>query len=201
MGTDIHAFVEYASDDPHCGFSGDPSSPALLFGQFALSRDYSLFDALGDGRNSHFSESEIERHALVAPRGLPGDISHAVAREYYDLITDTDHPNAMFWPAHGCVSEAEAASRVAAGHSHYGTIEQDIHFGNGPSARSWRLVSKPYWHTASWLNAQEVDASLDHFGLTADDLSLGFSAMLVAMRSLADHLNLDHVRLVFWFDN
>ncbi len=156
---------------------------------------------LGDGRNSHFGEVAIERHALVSPRGLPCDISHAVAREYYDLITDTEHPNAMFWPSHGCISEAVATSRVAAGQAHYGTVEQDIHLGNGPPPRKWRLVSKPYWHTPSWLSALEVHASLDHFGLAAADLSYDFRALLAAIHSLTDNISPNNVRLVFWFDN
>ena len=88
MGTDIHTFLEYSDDIGRQGFSGDPSLPALLFGHFALSRDYTLFNALGDGRNVHLDSSEIERNALFSPRGIPIDISHAVAREYYDLIAD-----------------------------------------------------------------------------------------------------------------
>ena len=36
MGTDIHAFVEYADDRSRRAFTGRPEEPAWLFGKFSL---------------------------------------------------------------------------------------------------------------------------------------------------------------------
>ncbi len=113
MGTDIHTFVEYSSDVPHCAFSATPHRPHICLQNF-FSRAIMLFSMCWEMAATRIlAKSQLKRHALVSPRGLPCDISHAVAREYYDLITDTEHPNAMFWPSHGCISEAVATSRVA----------------------------------------------------------------------------------------
>jgi hypothetical protein len=43
MGTDIHAFVEYANTPSGEGFRGDPACPARLLAEFFIDRDYDLF--------------------------------------------------------------------------------------------------------------------------------------------------------------
>jgi hypothetical protein len=71
MGTDIHAFAEYADDRGRRVFTGRPEEPAWLFGKFSLLRDYALFDALGDGVPP--AQRRDLNHSVVPPaeRGKP----------------------------------------------------------------------------------------------------------------------------------
>ena len=115
MGTDIHAFIECADPFRALPFSGTPDYPAYQLGSFSLLRDYELFDALGDGRNSLMSPKEVDKRALIPPGGVPPDISLQVAQEYYDLVVERDLPSRGFWPRHGCVSLEEARPRLKEG--------------------------------------------------------------------------------------
>src|SRR5215467_1354959 len=115
MGTDIHAFVECADPDDGRAFSGTPEWPAYLLGSFNLLRDYELFDALADGRNSLMRPEDVGKRALFPPRGVPPDISLEAAREYYDLVVGRDLPDPRFWPRHGCVSLEDARPRLKEG--------------------------------------------------------------------------------------
>ncbi len=197
MGTDIHAFVEYAHFDDGRSFSGTPESPARLLGSFNLLSDYDLFNALGDGRNSLMSPGDIAKRALFPPRGVPSDISLPVAREYYDLIVGRDLPSRWFWPRHGCVSLEEVRPRLKEGVTLYGTP-----IGRGTvvdGTRSWRVVAKAHWHTPSWLTLQEIRQSLDHHGLAEAQLRWDFRALMTCLAEAQGNGN-RQVRLVFWFD-
>ncbi|SRR5260370_36858306 len=199
MGTDIHTFVEYADDNGRRSFSGRPEEPAWLFGKFSLLRDYALFDALGDGRNSQMAPEDVGERSLYPPRGIPPDLSLEAAWEYYDLVIEAQPPNAGFWPKHGCVSASQAQERVRQG-THFGSVAQTIHYGTTP-ARTWQAVSKEYWHTPSWLNLSEVHESLEHHALPLTARCWDFQAMLKCLSEIDEKIGSGQVRLVFWFDN
>ena len=86
MGTDIHSVIEYTEDAG--GFSDDPGEPALGFGLFTLRRNYDLFDALGNGRSASLEPPDQSKPCLIAPKGIPADLSPLAAQEYYDLVRD-----------------------------------------------------------------------------------------------------------------
>jgi hypothetical protein len=200
MGTDIHAFVEYADYWDRNPFSGNPDQPALLFGQFWLNRDYRLFDTLGDGRNSQMNPEDVGPRALFPPRGVPADISLVVAREYYDLVIDSHPPYPMFWPAHGGVSVDQAQQWVRGGRSHLGTVVQKGYYGTTPP-RTWQVVSKEHWHTPSWLTGPEIRQSLEHQRLPLEECGWDFRALMRCLSDLEKQLGHEQVRLVFWFDS
>jgi hypothetical protein len=199
MGTDIHTFVEYAEEKGRRLFSGCPEEPAWFFGRFSLLRDYALFDALGDGRNSQMPPEDVCARALYPPRGIPPDISIPVAWEYYDLVVDAHPPHTGFWPKHGCVSASQTQERVGRG-AHVGSVTQRMQFGPTPP-RTWQVVSKEYWHTPSWLSLLEVHQSLEHHRLPLTDLRWDFRAVLKCLSEIEEQIGRGQVRMVFWFDN
>jgi hypothetical protein len=199
MGTDIHAFVEYADDRGRRTFTGRPEEPAWLFGKFSLSRDYALFDALGDGRNSQMLPEDVGERSLYPPRGIPADLSHEAAWEYYDLVVEDQTPHAMFWPKHGTVSAAQADERVRR-RGHLGSVVQTVHYGM-TRPRTWQAVSKEYWHMPSWLSLREIHQSLDHHRLPLTELCWDFRALLKCLAAMEEQIGCGQVRLVFWFDN
>jgi hypothetical protein len=199
MGTDIHTFVEYADDSGRRSFSGRPEEPAWLFGQFSLLRDYALFDALGDGRNSQMAPEDVGQRSLYPPRGVPRDLSLEAAWEYYDLVIEAQTPHAGFWPKHGWISASQAQERVHRG-AHFASVAQTIHYETTPP-RTWQVVSKEYWHTPSWLTLAEVRQSLKHHRLSLTALRWDFRALLKCLSTVEEQIGRGQVRLVFWFDN
>jgi hypothetical protein len=199
MGTDIHAFVEYADDQGRRSFSGRPEEPAWLFGRFSLSRDYALFDALGNGRNSQMPPEDVGERSLYPPRGAPPDLSLQAAWEYYDLVVEDQTPHPGFWPRRKCVSTSEAEERARRG-AHLGNVVQAIHHGT-TRPRMWQAVAKEYWHTPSWLYLQEIHQSLQHHRLPLTELRWDFRALLKCLWAVEEQIGRGQVRLVFWFDN
>jgi hypothetical protein len=199
MGTDIHAFVEYADDKGRRSFTGRPEEPAWFFGKFSLLRDYALFDALGDGRNSQLAPEDVGERALYSPRGVPPDLSLPAAWEYYDLVADAQAPHPGFWPKHGRVSSPEAQERVQRG-AHFGSVAQTTHHGTTPP-RTWQAASKDYWHTPSWLLLAEIHQALEHPRLPLTERRWDFRALLKCLAEIEEQIGRGQVRLVFWFDN
>jgi hypothetical protein len=194
MGTDIHSFVEYANTPSGESFRGESAHPACLFAEFSISRNYELFDALANARSGQLGEGQASKGALFPPRGIPTDLSYRAAQSYFDLVKDTA-VNSSFWPQEGLVSQYEAIGRINSGEAHGGTV---LHpFGKSQMCQT---VSKPFWHTPSWLFPYEVDAALQHFGLTGA-LHFDFRLLLEAMKMLEAEVGVGRVRLVFWFDN
>jgi hypothetical protein len=199
MGTDIHAFVEYADDRGRRSFTARPDEPACFFGRFLLQRDYALFDALGDGRNSQMAPEDVGPRSLYPPRGIPADLSLQTASEYYDLVVEGQAPHASFWPAHRCVSKEEAEERIRQG-AHSGEIVQCMQFGT-THPRTWRAVSRTCWHTPSWLLVHEIEESLNHHRLSLSELRWDFRVLLRCLTWIEEHIGRGQGRLVFWFDN
>lgn len=81
MGTDIDTWIEWDEDE------GEP----FVFGhnirslEIIVERNYTLFNALGDGRNVHFPKEQVEKYALYPPRGFPPHFSVEVYCGYYDF--------------------------------------------------------------------------------------------------------------------
>jgi hypothetical protein len=199
MGTDIHTFVEYADDRGRRSFPARPEEPANFFGRFTLVRDYALFDALGDGRNSQMAPEDVGPRSLYPPRGIPADLSVQTASEYYDLVVEDQAPHAAFWPGHRCVNHDEAEERIRQG-AHGGQIVQSMHFGT-TRPRTWRAVSRSCWHTPSWLLLHEIEESLNHHRLSPGELRWDFRALLKCLTSMEEQIGHGQTRLVFWFDN
>jgi len=199
MGTDIHAFVEYSDDRGRRAFTGRPEEPAWLFGKFSLLRDYALFDALGDGRNSQMPPEDVGERSLYPPRGIPLDLSQETAWDYYDLVIEDQSPDAGFWPVHQHISANQAEERLRQG-AHEGSVAQTMHYGT-TRPRMWRAVSRAYWHTPSWLTLQEIHLSLEHHRLPLMACRWDFRALLQCVTAIEEQVGRGQVRLVFWFDN
>jgi len=200
MGTNIHAFVEYADDSRKRCFSRRAEEPAWCVARFSLSRDYALFDALGDGRNNQMEPKDVGQRALIPPRGIPVDLSLEAAWEYYDVIVESQQPHPGFWPNHGFVRSCEADERVQKCRSHLGNVVQNIQYGmNAPT--TWHVVSKDYWHTPSWLLLPEIQQSMEHHHLSLEQRGWDFRAMMKCLTEMGALIGSEQVRLVFWFDN
>jgi hypothetical protein len=200
MGTDIHAFVEYTNQSGERRFSGSPNDRALLLGHFSLSRDYALFDALGDGRNSQMAPEMVRQRALFPPRGVPGDMSLEAAREYYDLVVESQAPHVGFWPKHACVSADQAEERVRRGRAHMGIVAQTIGY-RLTEPRIWHVVSKESWHTPSWLSLLETLQSLEYHRLSLAELPWDYRVLMKCLSEVEEQIGRGQVRLAFWFDS
>lgn len=179
MGSDIHAFIEY---DTEQGGLHEFSR-----GQLSLPAEYALFHALAGVR------PQSDEPPLFPPRGLPTRVSDEVLRAYFTSVyADREiaaRPRPRGVPFWMLQSEVDASP-------HYQQCERR----GKPGDRHW-LVADPDWHTPSWLTYREVLAALAHLGLKVADRSVEFRAALAAMAALADEVGADRVRLVFWFDN
>lgn len=189
MGTDIHAFVEVyrGRGDP---FGVDADIVCFNRGEFFVPNDYDLLNALGDGRSRSLPPDEVQRWALISPRGLPENASCAVLDRYYHTVLGSgerpDHVSS-FWPGLPPVTRENAELWVAQGWSH---------FAPDPPAQ----VSHPEWHSPSWLLLTEVYASLAHFGLTTETLPVEFRVILRVMEEF-EAVGTGRTRLSFWYDN
>ncbi len=203
MGTDIHAFIEFDDNLTSEPFAEGNWISSLSCGEFCIQRNYDLFDALGNGRNYHFKESEIQQRALYPPRGVPANLSEIVISRYYHLVDDNLGFANSLLPVLPSVTGEQARLWVKQGVSHCGKPFMTDNRGNGRKSKEIerRRVSDPAWHSASWLTLAEVYDSLAHFNLEVAKLSVDFQVILGAMNDLATRLGAERVHLVFWFDN
>ena len=218
MGTDIHAFIEFSLDRKVEAFSALDDVRALNAGEFFVSRNYDLFDALGDGRSRGVQPPDARpRRALHPPRGIPLVLSESVFRRYYvAVLRDGEAPGrvedgGLDVPVE-TASPADAERWLAEGLSHPGPAEQRwVHWETGPDdklrkvlnarPRGRLLVSNPNWHTPSWLLLAEIRAALRHASLELSELSPDFQLIVSAMSQLEHAYGHARTRLVFWFDN
>lgn len=192
MGTDIHAFVEHCHAQGGEPFSDPDRIYSFNAGEFRISQDYDLFNALGDGRNYSLDEAARDQPALFSPRGLPQHISEEVANRYYHFV-DNRGFTITTWPALPTVTRQEAEQWVAENRAQYGKSLR--------STREIRRVSHPYWHSASWLTLQEIYQSLDSYNIQFDQLPLEFQIVVDIMKQFEQELGQGKTRLVFWFDS
>lgn len=140
-------------------------------------RNYIMFGALAGVR--------FDEIPHIAPRGVPVDTD---CSDYWLYVKDECADN------EGCTSVINADKWVKSGYS----IE---HPENTPT---YRRVSDPDWHSASWLTAEELEKAIAEYDTfckknpspyydSADaDKYRGILAMIKAIPGS---------RLVFWFDN
>ncbi len=192
MGTDIHPFVEVDHGTSRVPFSDPNRIFPFNTGEFIWNRDYRLFNALGDGRNFHFSEAEIDRHSLYPPRGLPAHLGFAVENRYFHLVDDYFNHT---YPRLPPLADSQADDLIASGKSILGRP-----FENKDGAVK-RRVSYPSWHSASWLLLSEINGSLKHFDYSLEDASGEAQTTFALMKLLENQYGVGRARLVFWFDN
>ena len=197
MGTDIHAFVELDSSDRE-PFSGTAGIHSVAVGDLWLERDYEIFDALAWGRSWDLAPEHRSPPPLVAPRGIPRALSLPVTWAYYAIVATDGTPDGRFWPVDAVVSADEAAAWEKRG-SVRSAVEQTGHFGRTPP-QLWALVSKPWWHTASWLRPSELDESLARLRYRRR-LPFGYKLLQTIVDACVDEFGAERVRVVVWFDN
>lgn len=192
MGTDIHIYVEYdeTGDPPFSGVVIEQTETerqvrgvikSFSEGQIYLSRDYRLFAALGG--------IKTDEMPLYIPRGLPKEFSEAVILDYYLPVVDIDEDD--LWSNENHVQRQAAIRWVERGLSHF------IDSGLKPHG----LVSKPDYHTPSWLTLIEIRQALVYKNIDTQTLPPDFQVLLVLMETLETHIGEGRTRLVFWFDN
>jgi hypothetical protein len=173
MGCDVHAYVEYVDFETH-----DHKDYWRCLIQDAGGRDYLLFSLLADcGRGSE--------QPVVPNRGFPeGETSHTVFSSYHLLVVHDEYKG-----DEGYCSNRDADSWIA---SH--SSEEVIRNGH-------RFVTRPDWHSPSWLTADELAQVIARRMFSGADYpyDVEWDAILAAMRALDERGK--RSRLVFWFDN
>ena len=203
MGIDIHAFIEAKQNQ---------ESPIYYcLASFHLSRDYQLFDILGNGRNYHSPRSEWETKAFLESRGAPKDMSVLVARELYDIVISSsnpqqnEYPNHSFWEKDKCILYSVAEQRIKETKAFWGEVRQtfNIEFKccpNDSEWATWKTISKPYLHSVSYLQYDEIIQALKANTIHIKQLPNDYVALLDYFKTLIDSKEYYDIRLVFWFD-
>lgn len=179
MGADIHVFGERRDASGWL---------ALADGEFPVSRDYRLFSALAGVRGPD------EPGHLFPPRGLPNNISSGVSDRFF--IPVVEDARALGWGIGEHATPSRAQVLTSTGES--------IRLLTGMAAplipATHGYISRPDWHTPSWLELAEVTAALEHAGYPEDELQVDFVLVLDWLRAIESRLA-SQTRLVFWFDN
>ncbi len=200
MGTYMSAFIEIDYGERAPPFSDHMQVYSLTEGSFRFGKDYEVFDALAEGRNSQMrpEDRDPDRAPLITPRGMPSPRSLTVAQDYFFLVADpADPPNEHFWPAHRCVSPAEAEEWLESKGSHESEMIQ--WFNCEPGGRVWRVVSEPGLYNATWLRPNEFDAALRYHDLEPEELPVEYTILRHAMSLLGERNGPERVRMVLWF--
>ncbi len=182
MGADIHSYVEYSERE----YNGKP-----FWKNFTTNngeRNYVMFGVLAGVR--------VPEAQLYEPKGMPeGDYGYETNSGYWLHVAPADKPE---WAdGEGWVTRENAERYVERGYS------VADHNDKGELKR----VSGPDWHSHSWLNADELEAAMEHYKKKvmefwpADNgkVPTEWLATLAAMRAFES--NGCKTRLVFWFDN
>ena len=197
MGTDIHAFIEIDYSEEGKAFEDSEKISAFNLGELLISRDYELFDALGDGRSS----DEITEPSLYGSRGLPKNISFAVENRYFHIVDNRESEFDKLLELHPSLSKIttkKADKWLSEGCSFLGE-EEKVWRNN--KWENLQRVSHPGWHSCSWLTLKEIYESLAHYDLPVGELFIDFRILLSTMEQFEQELGVGHTRLVFWFDN
>jgi hypothetical protein len=175
MGCDIHAVIDY--DDAH--------GETWAFSEIWLPRHYAIFAALAGVR-----ANECEK-PLYPPRGLPSSYSDRARWLFFLFVKEDGEEIPADTRLVGYVTRSDAESWVQKLGAFYAPGS------SGP--RAW--VSDPDFHHPSWLTYPELLAALNHSGLALEECWPEFRAAIATLGELTRHYGMDHVRLVFWFDN
>src|SRR5688500_18125761 len=202
MGTNIRAFVEVDRGADGDAFTIEDDLRPYTSGEIFHWRNYTLFDALGDGRSGAWALNPAgaiepgQKRALYPPRGIPPVISFGVAQHYYLEVIEPDEEQSALLSkplalrAHPeVITRPEADRAVAEGRAHFApeaeVLEVPVKGDDGEyqAIREVRrvLVSDPWWHHPSWLTLFEIHAALDHFELRVRDLRVEVQVILEAM--------------------
>lgn len=115
-------------------------------------------------------------NALVPPRGLPEKLAYNSSDDYWLYVSDTADKSFV----EGVATRLDAERWVNTGWAMYRDTEK-------------KYVSHPDWHSPSWLTCAEFERVITDIDPTHADEQ--YWAMLAAMKQL------NHARVVFWFDN
>ncbi len=180
MGCKIHLFAEFGR--------GGAAFQALSDGAFPIPRDYELFAALAGVRGGPgFVPFQV-------PRGIPHDVSPAVAERYFVPVMDGDR--ASMWCAGEHVTPDEAETLVRSGRTHWRESETTEPWTQATHG----YIANPDWHSATWLAAHEIKLALIHAGYQFQTAPEEFQ-LLVAYVELAATMKGSSTRVVLWFDN
>jgi hypothetical protein len=208
MGTDIHAFIEYdATPDNLIPFrpasNGSMQITPFACGEIRVLRDYDLFDALAYGRSGRVRDGrEDGKRPLIFPRGIPPGVTQAISQRYYHVVEDPEYSTDRYDPRNRWIGTLPPVARekalewVAQGFAQWAPTER-----NARGELAWDRISNPNWHTASWLNLQEILMALEHFGIDVTRTSFEFQLVLQVMNLLETKYGPGRTRMVFWFDN
>jgi hypothetical protein len=189
LGSDIHLFIEYRVKN------NDTARWNSFAGQIELERDYRIFARLAGVRGDL-------ANAIVPPRGFPEDAGPKAKDENLLWIDYTEkEPN----PWDSACKPDEAKHWVEMGKSKYfGTFNKIALAVDLKGEKETELVnvqrpervSKPDWHSHSWLRLGEFKSAIFQVG---EEVPKTYAACIAAMRSLEEYGC--EVRVVFWFDN
>ena len=180
MGCDIHPYVEYVVET---------SQDAYCFAELSMDRDYWLFHALAGVRGSPLTGDKIG-----VPKGVPDNLSPTVRDEYY-MVVDNERAGKDI---EGYITIEEAKKYEQA----YGAkllVRPKIEYsGWVPPV----LLSNPDYHSASYLNVEELKKVRGNF-LSIEDKRVETNYELDSIIAMMEALERPGVksRFVFWFDN
>jgi len=187
LGSDIHLFIEYRN------VNNDKARWQSFAGEIALERNYVIFERLAGVRGNL-------GNAIVLPRGFPPDAGSEAKDENFLWI----HYGTGNADEFSCSPE-EAARLVDSGRSSYFGILKKVGMAvDLKGVKETELVdvqrpervSKPDWHSHSWLSLKEFESAILQIGAEVPKV---YAACIAAMRSLEK--DGCEVRVVFWFDN
>jgi hypothetical protein len=171
MGTDVHAYLEFAYGDEDIR----DAKYTWCMADLHMSRDYEMFDLMAGGRSG--SES-----AIVRPRGVPKNISYMAEVAYYLYVDDKFAKEETF-----CSTE-EAKGWVKSGCSKWSKDKTKV------SHPDWHNAT---WLTlAEYRKCLEKRKSMLAEGTK---LHPEYEAVLATMEALKKSGNMP--RLTLWFDN
>lgn len=161
MGCDIHAYVEYGEHEH--------------FGRSAVGRDYYLFGLLTRGQ----VRSSAGPAVAPEPRGVPGRISAGLADEFLIKVVPDDDPRGDEYGMVG-LSRARSWTGSAYGNNAFCLLDDGYisRLSELPDPVPDELrVEHPDWHSASWLDASELERVLEAYSNTVD---YGVEEVLIA---------------------
>ena len=176
MGCDIHAIIEYKSNDFDLPFD------AFTKGEIRIPRDYKLFSAIALG------EGGITEDLPYQIRGFPQNCSYQVRNLFFDDVDEVKRIMTL-----GDKEFVWSEENLEAYDREVGKIVREEYFPHN------RLPNFDFYG-ASWLNANELHEALKKGKVNIKELSAEFRFVLKTMQILSEQYGVENVRLVFWFD-